>query len=601
MGFSARERETSGGHGLPRLLLALLAAIIALLAVAPAAQATFHLIKVREVYAGTNNDSYVELQMYALGQSFLTGHSMTVYDGSGTLVHSSTFATGAAKSENQRTVLIGDSNVQATFGVIPDLVDSALSIPAAGGAACWNAGGLPADCVAWGNFNGAAALQTATGTSAGTPVSPAGITAGKAIRRTIAPGCATLLEESDDSDVSSADFTEVTPGPRNNASAIVEATCAGAPNTAIDDKPPPRANSAAAEFTYDSPTATSYECRLDAAAFAACPPNGGPQEYTGLGEGSHTFQVRGVNGSGPDPTPASYTWVVDTVAPTATIDTHPADPAPGANSSFSFHASESSSFECSLVAFGSPPAYSACTSAKTYAGLANGKYTFTVRPTDVATNVGAPASFDWQVDNSLADTTPPQTTIASSPPDPSPSSVATFTYTSSEAGSSFECSLDGSAFTACAATGLTYTGLANGSHVFQVRARDSSGNLDASPAGYSFSVAVAATSAPPASSAPSGPAASPPPSRAAVAPETVLNGKPAAKGRDRTPTFRFRSDLPKASFECSLDGGPYRACRSPFTTKALKPGRHTLAVRAAAAGVADSSPSKFTFKIVPGR
>src|SRR3954467_2420760 len=194
------------------------------LAATPSAQATFHLIKVREAYAGSANDSYVELQMFAAGQSFLTNHAMTVYNSSGTLVHSSKFTSGIANSANQSTVLIGDTGVQAKFGVTPDLLDAELAIPAAGGAACWNAGGVPADCVAWGNFSGAAALQTATGTTVGSPASPRGITTAKAIRRTIEPGRPTLLEESDDSDISAADFAEVTPAPRNNSSAITEKT-----------------------------------------------------------------------------------------------------------------------------------------------------------------------------------------------------------------------------------------------------------------------------------------------------------------------------------------------------------------------------------------
>jgi len=157
------------------------------LAAAPTAQATFHLIKVREVYAGTSDDSYVELQMYAAGQTFLTNHAMTVYNAAGTLVHSSKFTSGLANGQNQATVLVGDTGVQAKFGVAPDLVDAELAIPAAGEAACWNAGGLPSDCVAWGNFSGAGALQAATGTTVGSPASPGGITPGKAIRRSIAP------------------------------------------------------------------------------------------------------------------------------------------------------------------------------------------------------------------------------------------------------------------------------------------------------------------------------------------------------------------------------------------------------------------------------
>ena len=49
---------------------------------------------------------------------------------------------------------------------------------------------------------------------------------------------------------------------------------------------------------------------------------------------------------------------------------------------------------------------------------------------------------------------------------------------------------------------------------------------------------------------------------------------------DRTPTFRFTSNSPAPTFECRLDGKPFRACRSPFTTKKLSFGGHTVKVRA---------------------
>jgi hypothetical protein len=319
-------------------LFVLTAALVAVLAAAPAAQATFHLIKVREVYAGSSNDSYVELQMYAAGETFLTNHAMTVYDASGALVHSSKFISGVANGQNQAMVLIGDTGVQAKFGVAPDLVDAELAIPAAGGAACWNAGGIPADCVAWGNFSGGSALQTATGTTVGSPASAGGITAGKAIRRAIQPGCSTLLEDSDDTNNSATDFAEATPAPRDNASAITEMTCAGPPNTVIDEKPPAVTEATTALFTYEAPTATGYECRLDSAGFSSCPSSG--IEYTELSTGNHVFQVRGVNLAGPDPTPASYSWQAGTSStpppppapdptPTSSPETPPAPPTSG--------------------------------------------------------------------------------------------------------------------------------------------------------------------------------------------------------------------------------------------------------------------------------
>jgi hypothetical protein len=561
--------------------------LAAMLLAAPAAQASFHEIKVREVYPGANNDSYVELQMYSAGQNFVVGHSLTLYDSAGALAHTSTFSTSVSNGANQATILIGDTNTQASLGVAPDLVDAGLSISAAGGAACWNAGGVPADCVAWGNFTGGAALQAATGTSAGTPVSPGGITPGKAIRRKITPGCPTLLEAGDDTNNSATDFEEVNHAPRNNASAITEMACTG-PTTTIDTKPANPTKETEATFTYHStPAGATFECKLDTQAFASCPATG--ITYTGLSETSHTFKVQGtsVNGTG---TAASYTWRVDATPPTVTIDTHPANPSPGSSAAFTFHANETvSKYECSLAKGAEADSFSACTSGKTYTSLADGEYTFKVRATDLAGNQSTPAAFPngtytWTVDNSLADTTPPETTIVSKPPDPSESSTASFSYESNEPGSSFECKLDGAGFASCPAAGITYTGLVEGSHTFQVRAIDPSGNVDPTPAGYSFEV-VAVPS----------PDLNQP--RVMLPPETRILAKPPARTRDRTPTFRFASSA-VATFQCRLDRRPYRSCRSPFTTRALGLGRHTFAVRAVAGQLADPTPARIRFKVV---
>jgi hypothetical protein len=89
-----------------------------------------------------------------------------------------------------------------------------------------------------------------------------------------------------------------------------------------------------------------------------------------------------------------------------------------------------------------------------------------------------------------------------------------------------------------------------------------------------------------------------PPSRPALSPQTTIAANPGAVTHDRTPTFRFRADAAGASFECAVDKAPFKPCRSPFTTKPLKPGRHTFSVRALAGGLADPSPGKFGFRIV---
>ncbi|HZJ29427.1 MAG TPA: hypothetical protein VFD37_05510, partial [Solirubrobacterales bacterium] len=306
----------------------------------------------------------------------------------------------------------------------------------------------------------------------------------------------TLLESLDDTNDSATDFIERDPEPRSNSSTITETEC-NAPQTFIDSAPASPTMSTEASFTYSSdPAGSSFRCRrylsssTTPPSFGACDPGG--IDYPGpLLDGEHTFEVRATDEDGTDPTPASYTWTVDTIAPTVTIASAPDDPSHGASASFSFHADENGvSFECSRAATGEEDDFSPCTSTKTYNDLPDSEHTFKVRGADPAGNRGDPATYTWQVDNSLADTTPPQTSVDSRPPNPTSSPDVSFTYSSSEPGSTFECKLDAGAFSSCSATGITYAGLANGTHTFQVRAIDPSGNTDLSPAGFTFDVAV---------------------------------------------------------------------------------------------------------------
>jgi hypothetical protein len=95
--------------------------------------------------------------------------------------------------------------------------------------------------------------------------------------------------------------------------------------------------------------------------------------------------------------------------------------------------------------------------------------------------------FDWIATNNDPDTDPPETTITSAPGGLVASGDATFSFTASEAGSSFECSLDGAPFGACTSP-ASYSGLADGAHSFDVRATDGAGDTDPSPAQHAWTV-----------------------------------------------------------------------------------------------------------------
>src|SRR5437773_2270306 len=83
------------------------------------------------------------------------------------------------------------------------------------------------------------------------------------------------------------------------------------------------------------------------------------------------------------------------------------------------------------------------------------------------------------------DTTPPDTTLTATPPALTNSASASFTFAATEAGSTFQCALDGGGFAPCASP-QTYSALASGNHTFQVRATDSAGNTDPTPASFTW-------------------------------------------------------------------------------------------------------------------
>lgn len=146
--------------------------------------------------------------------------------------------------------------------------------------------------------------------------------------------------------------------------------------------------------------------------------------------------------------------------------------------------------------------YSACQSGQTYNGLSYGAHTFSVEAKDSNGNLSnGAASYPWTI-------VPPVPEIGSTPPNPSNSSSATFTFSDDDSSLSFLCQIDGGGYSPCQ-SGQTYTGLTDGLHTFSVEATDGSGHVSA-PASYPWTVALPAivfdgspgTGAPPATLGP---------------------------------------------------------------------------------------------------
>jgi parallel beta-helix repeat protein len=335
------------------------------------------------------------------------------------------------------------------------------------------------------------------------------------------------------------------------------------PETAIDSGPAPLTQATSATFAFSASEAgSSFACSLDGSAFGLC-----PASYSGLADGTHTFAARATDPAGnTDPTPATQTWTVDTVAPDTTLSSNLSDPGNVPTPEFTFTASESATFRCSVD--GEP--FATCVSPHTTAALAEGTHTFEVHATDAAGNVeAAPASLTFTID-----LTAPETTITTAPPAGTTSTVAAFTFASSETGSTFECSLDGAALASCSSP-VTHT-VALGTHTFAVRATDAAGNVDATPASRTWTVEALDT----------------------TPPETTITSGPSGPTNETTPTFAFTASETGSTFQCSLDGAAFTTCSSPLTTAALADAAHTFAVRATdAAGNMDASPAARDFTV----
>jgi len=205
-------------------------ACLGLLLGAASASATFHLMKIREISPGTNttgsDDSYVEVQAYFPFQNFLSNGAKIAVCNSTCSPNPTEFTsfTNVANGNSQDTVVFGDSGLATGSRDFP--VNLNLDQIEAGGAVCYVSEPNYTDCVSWGNFSANSTLTAKYDPSAnpGTPA-PA-LVSGSALRRSIAAGCVTALEASDDTNNSAADFASAPRDPRPNAVTPSEVPCA---------------------------------------------------------------------------------------------------------------------------------------------------------------------------------------------------------------------------------------------------------------------------------------------------------------------------------------------------------------------------------------
>lgn len=248
-----------------RLVAACGLALAILLGAAGPAQASFHVIKIREVSGATNaaaDTAYVELQMFSPFQNLVMGHEIDIYDEDASAIASTcVIPSSVTEDDNQRTVLIAETGFAGpNDGTCTQLGDLHGGQLGGAGAVCFR-DGFPPDCVSWGggSFTGAALLPDNA-----TPFGTA-LPSGTALKRDISAGCATLLESSDDTNDTAADFDDVARDPDPNSTVPEEMACApplaGGGATTTPVTPPPTKKKKCKRKKKRSAGAAKKKCR----------------------------------------------------------------------------------------------------------------------------------------------------------------------------------------------------------------------------------------------------------------------------------------------------------------------------------------------------
>jgi hypothetical protein len=329
------------------------------------------------------------------------------------------------------------------------------------------------------------------------------------------------------------------------------------PAPTIISAPADPSGSSDASFVFSDPLLlATFQCQLDSHGFTPCT---SPTNYSGLSDGSHTFDVKALDLLSTESAVTSYSWTIDTAPPpTPSITSGPRSVTNQTTATFVFSDSEPGvTFDCRL----DKGAFPSCASPKTYTDLSAGQHAFFLKAVDAAGNESAAAPYTWTIDL----VPPPTPTIDSTPPDPSGSSSAEFTFSDAEGDVSFECSLDGGSFSACSSP-QNYALLADGGHVFAVRAVDPAGNASLPTTGYTWLIDT-------------------------VRPVVTLNDKPPPLTNRTSATFGFSSNRSGSTFECRLGSAAFADCTTPVAYTELADGTHTFDVRAKLLGSAGPTTS----------
>ncbi len=340
----------------------------------------------------------------------------------------------------------------------------------------------------------------------------------------------------------------------------------GAPS--IDSRPGDSGSSRTPSWSFTGEPGAVHECRLRRGStvvddWALC---SSPAAYdlAGQPDDTFTFEVRGRDGAGNTGSASSDDYRLDTAGADVAIDAGPGPLGNDASPSWAFSGEPGARFECLLErAATAVSGWASCSSPQSF-GLSaqpDGRYTFRVRARDQAGNLGASASYEYELDR----VAPGLPDFTDSPGALGNDTTPRWAFTI-EPGAVAECTLvsrDGTAgpWTPCADERTYDLALeGDGTYSLAVRATDRAGNTGAA-ADSSYRLDTTAPQAP-----------------------TITDG-PGASGRAQRVSWAFTGE-PDATFECRLvrgatilDGWSPCAESARYDLDEAQTGKHTFRVR----------------------
>jgi hypothetical protein len=178
-----------------------------------------------------------------------------------------------------------------------------------------------------------------------------------------------------------------------------------------------------------------------------------------------------------------------------------------------------------------------------------------------------------EISEQAIDNTELSTLIVKSPPFKSNLANADFEFRCNKQGCGFRCSIDSENWEECNGS-ISYYNLAEGVHSFNVYAIDAYGNVDNTPANYTWTVDI-------------------------TPPQVFFVNKPSLKTVQTSAVFELACSESDCRYECSIDSSDFTECEENIQYSGLSKGTHIFQVKATdAAGNSQPAPSEFSWDVV---